>query len=414
MHELKNCFFYEIIHRKNILIKQDLNNYSLNIIRSEAIFFENKMSQATESLFIKKKRNVNLRKIEQDENEIDTKQKRSRFSSTSSNESEENSDTDVRENLDEIRRKADRKKQTFLQSTKNLKTRPQDSDDENESSKKVFTTTFKADKQSKRTGPQDMGATAAYELDTDFTKDTQAVFERAKKINDELKQKESDDKIYRGMNNYQQFIEKKDSVLGNAASGMARNKGPIRAPTNLRATVLWDYKPDICKDYKETGYCGFGDSCIFMHDRSDYKHGWQLEQEWEKEQGGRLNKNFFKSKKKKKNQSDEEKESGDDDDPNKYVIQGVHSDDDDDLPFKCIICRESFVKPVVTKCKHYFCEKCFINHNKKDTRCFACKKQTLGIFFEAKDIIKKIKEVAAAGEATGSKTEGYNDDSSSD
>jgi len=35
-------------------------------------------------------------------------------------------------------------------------------------------------------------------------------------------------------------------------------KGPIRAPANLRATVRWDYQPDICKDYKETGFCGFG------------------------------------------------------------------------------------------------------------------------------------------------------------
>jgi len=35
-------------------------------------------------------------------------------------------------------------------------------------------------------------------------------------------------------------------------------KGPIRAPEHLRATVRWDYQPDICKDYKETGFCGFG------------------------------------------------------------------------------------------------------------------------------------------------------------
>lgn len=92
-------------------------------------------------------------------------------------------------------------------------------------------------------------------------------------------------------------------------------KGPIRAPEHLRATVRWDYQPDICKDYKETGFCGFGgvydictiktscrelniltpnenilfflsfllllDSCKFLHDRSDYKHGWQIERELE-------------------------------------------------------------------------------------------------------------------------------------
>ena len=58
-------------------------------------------------------------------------------------------------------------------------------------------------------------------------------------------------------------------------------RGPIRAPANLRSTVRWDYQPDVCKDFKETGFCGFGDSCKFMHDRSDYKHGWQLEREME-------------------------------------------------------------------------------------------------------------------------------------
>lgn len=66
-----------------------------------------------------------------------------------------------------------------------------------------------------------------------------------------------DDKVYRGQNNYLQYYEHKDTVQGNASSGMNR-KGPIRAPLHLRATVRWDYQPDICKDWKETGYCGFG------------------------------------------------------------------------------------------------------------------------------------------------------------
>lgn len=59
------------------------------------------------------------------------------------------------------------------------------------------------------------------------------------------------------MNNYSQFFEKRDTAQGNAASGGVR-KGPIRAPDHLRATVRWDYQPDLCKDYKETGFCGFG------------------------------------------------------------------------------------------------------------------------------------------------------------
>ena len=70
-----------------------------------------------------------------------------------------------------------------------------------------------------------------------------------------------DDKVYRGQNNYLQYYERKDTVQGNAASGMNR-KGPMRAPLHLRATVRWDYQPDICKDWKETGYCGFGGTIV--------------------------------------------------------------------------------------------------------------------------------------------------------
>jgi RING finger protein 113A len=85
---------------------------------------------------------------------------------------------------------------------------------------------FKSDRQAQAQGPRDMGATATVEIDTDTAHDQQMIFERAKKINEELKGK-ADDKIYRGINNYQQFYEKKDTAIGNASSGLVRNKGLI-------------------------------------------------------------------------------------------------------------------------------------------------------------------------------------------
>jgi hypothetical protein len=66
--------------------------------------------------------------------------------------------------------------------------------------------------------------------------------------------------------------------------------------------------------------CVLLDSCKFLHDRSDYKFGWQLERE-ERGKGEPV------------------------EDDSKYEI---HSDDED-LPFKCFICRESFQHPVVSK-----------------------------------------------------------------
>ena len=49
-------------------------------------------------------------------------------------------------------------------------------------------------------------------------------------------------------------------------------------------------QPDICKDYKETGFCGYGDNCKFLHDRGDYKSGWQLEKEWDAKQASKKRK----------------------------------------------------------------------------------------------------------------------------
>ena len=53
--------------------------------------------------------------------------------------------------------------------------------------------------------------------------------------------------------------------------------GPLRANVHARVSVRFDYQPDVCKDYKETGFCGYGDACKFVHDRSDYKSGWEME-----------------------------------------------------------------------------------------------------------------------------------------
>ncbi|KAG6451593.1 E3 ubiquitin-protein ligase RNF113A [Manduca sexta] len=232
-------------------------------------------------------------------------------------------------------------------------------DESNDEEKQAVLTTLSVQQQREN-------ATATYELDTELDRDAQAIFEKAQKINEEL-HGQADDKIYRGINNYAQYYKKRDTAAGNASSGFVR-KGPMRAPANLRATVRWDYQPDICKDYKETGFCGFGDSCKFLHDRSDYKHGWQLERE-ELDAGGSGDRGAGGG-------------GGDSD-------YEVHSDDE--LPFRCFICRKSFTDPVVTKCKHYFCEKCALAQYKKSTRCYICNAQTSGMFNPAKELEGKLK-----------------------
>jgi len=170
--------------------------------------------------------------------------------------------------------------------------------------------------------------------------------------------------------------------------------GPIKGITNLRVTCRFDYQPDICKDYKETGYCGYGDSCKFLHDRGDYKTGWELEKEWEDEQ---------KLKRERISQPGGHIETHESD--SEYLIEK-----DEEFPFACLICKKPFVKPVQTKCKHYFCQSCAVNRYMIDPRCAICKDNTNGIFNVAHKLAKlvekrKEKEALEKGEEYALETE---------
>lgn len=78
---------------------------------------------------------------------------------------------------------------------------------------------------SKRTamaeGPTDQGATAVLETETEKDRDAQAIFEKRQEINKQL-EGQSDDKVYRGLNNYAQYYTPKDTAAGNASSGKHR------------------------------------------------------------------------------------------------------------------------------------------------------------------------------------------------
>ncbi|XP_044522392.1 E3 ubiquitin-protein ligase RNF113A-like [Gracilinanus agilis] len=183
---------------------------------------------------------------------------------------------------------------------------------------------YPSSRSAKPAGPEDMGATAGYELDA---------------------------------------AREPERGGQTRARGMgAGRKGPIRAPEHLRATVRWDYQPDICKDYKETGFCGFGDSCKFLHDRSDYKHGWQIERELDEGRYGGVDEAY-----------------------------DVSTGPDSSLPNKCFICRQSFRSPVVTQCKHYFCEACALSHFRTSPRCYVCERQTHGVFNPARGLLDQLR-----------------------
>ena len=109
---------------------------------------------------------------------------------------------------------------------KNTKRHKNDSESDEESifkkkSKEKTSVTYDSSRTGKRVGPDDMGATAITEVDTEFDRDAQAIYEKQLKTNKD-KKGEKDDNLYTGQSGYAKYYEKRDTAQGNAASGMVR------------------------------------------------------------------------------------------------------------------------------------------------------------------------------------------------
>ncbi|CAD8109035.1 unnamed protein product [Paramecium primaurelia] len=139
---------------------------------------------------------------------------------------------------------------------------------------------------------------------------------------------------------------------------------PIAMPSNVKFSCTYDFNPMLCKDYHDTGYCTFGDSCIYIHDRGDYKSGWEQEKEYQEQL-------------KTRRMGKQEKED----------LEFKQKLEEYSFPETCSICQQQLNKPVQTKCNHFFCEKCVITQKK----CPECGKPTDGIFHSGVKIIQELK-----------------------
>eukprot|EP00933_Yihiella_yeosuensis_P025019 TRINITY_DN1939_c1_g2_i1.p1 TRINITY_DN1939_c1_g2~~TRINITY_DN1939_c1_g2_i1.p1 ORF type:complete len:373 (+),score=109.51 TRINITY_DN1939_c1_g2_i1:94-1212(+) len=257
---------------------------------------------------------------------------------------------------------------------------------------------FKASGTSTNTPSSD--ATRQLEVDTDVSMDNRSILERNAKINKGLKDGTLEAGVYRGLGAYKKYANQSEGAI--AASKYTGLLGPLRnSMSGVRSTLRIEYigtsgDGGICKDYKETGYCGFGDSCKFAHDRSDYKPSYILEREWEEKQKKieEKRKQRWEARLARRKKAEAEGKALDSDDDSD-VSSSIDSDDED-LPTECPECNETWEDcksmAIVTICGHYFCEDCAMTAFASSPKCLNCGAATNGIFNSADELEKKLKE----------------------
>lgn len=129
---------------------------------------------------------------------------------------------------------------------------------------------------------------------------------------------------------------------------------------NIRTSTITDFAPDLCKDFLQTGYCGYGDTCKFLHVRDELRQSKPIQKDWELVAKGKVSSNHASM----------------------GTIHG--SEENSSKANTCFICKKVYVHPVKTNCGHIYCKECFMKRCEKVKSCITCGKDTGGIMIPAK------------------------------
>lgn len=86
---------------------------------------------------------------------------------------------------------------------------------------------------------------------------------------DELKARKERESLQKALKMPQKRDKAGDKIYNGSLNGKKVDRWKPSS-IHIKANNAVDYERDVCKDFLLNGYCGFGDSCKFLHYREEY------------------------------------------------------------------------------------------------------------------------------------------------
>lgn len=123
------------------------------------------------------------------------------------------------------------------------------------------------------------------ESDTKSTEkvSTQKLFEPDTDVRERLEKMMQTKRKIDQKHKIQQVDKDGDKLYSGAISTKSRKEELVKPiSTHIRENYAMDHQRDVCKDFLKNGYCGFGDTCKFLHVRDEFsKVKTPVERSWE-------------------------------------------------------------------------------------------------------------------------------------
>lgn len=110
------------------------------------------------------------------------------------------------------------------------------------------------------------------EKSDNLSKDNESLFKPDTSVKEQYHELEKNEKQISRSRMVQQRDLDGDKIYTGRISTKSRKDELVKpSSAHVKQNYIMDYQKDVCKDFLKNGYCGFGDTCKFLHYREEFK-----------------------------------------------------------------------------------------------------------------------------------------------